>query len=98
MKPYNVILYFYGHSGTGLRQWAPPDEDKLLNCVNTGQTENGFFLVQIADNRIRLAYRIKNWLYEETPEGKSRRTWDGTWRWKHLLEKTLRQKLLLSKS
>jgi hypothetical protein len=89
MKPYNVILYFYGHSGTGLRQWAPPEEDKPLNCVNTGQTENGFFIVQILDNKIRLTYRIKNWLFEKTSDGISKRTWDGTWKWKHPWEKTL---------
>jgi len=89
MKPYNVILYLYGHSGTGLRQWMPPGEDKLLSCVNTGQTENGFFVVRITDNKVRLAFRIKHWLYEEAAEGKPRRTWDGTWEWKHLFERNL---------
>jgi hypothetical protein len=89
MKPYNVILYFYGHSGTGLRWWAPPEEEKLINCVNTGQAENGFFIVQILDNKIRLAYRIKNWLLEKTSDGISKRTWNGKWKWKHLWEKTL---------
>jgi len=89
VKNYNVVLYLYGHSGTGFRQWAPPGEDKPLNCVNTGQTENGFFTVQITGDKVRLAYRAKRWLHEKTPEGKSRRTWDGTWQWKHLLEKTL---------
>lgn len=89
IKDYNVVLYFYGHTGTGPRQWAPPGEDKLLQCVNTGQTENGFFVVQFIENKVRLAYRIKRWLHEKTTEGKSKRTWDGTWQWKHLLEKTL---------
>ena len=54
-RPYNVILYLYGHSGTGLHQWAPPGSSKPLRCVNTGQTENGFFVVQITANTIRLA-------------------------------------------
>lgn len=42
VKPYNVIAYFYGHSGTGLKKWKPEGEEKPLDCVNTGQTEKGF--------------------------------------------------------
>jgi cytolysin (calcineurin-like family phosphatase) len=91
VKPYNVILYLYGHSGTGLRQWAPPGEDKPLCCVNTGQSENGFFVLQIMDNEVRLAYRVKHWLHEKTTEGKPKRAWDGTWQWQHLLQESLRQ-------
>ena len=85
----NVILYFYGHSGTGLRNWAPTDDDKPLRCVNTGQTENGFFIVQITDNTTRLAYRGKNWAHSETPDGKTTRSWDGAWLWKFSSAHTL---------
>lgn len=89
IEPYNVVLYLYGHSGTGFRNWAPTEKDKPLACVNTGQTENGFFVIQITGGEVRVAYRIKNWLTKETSEGKRERTWDGTWGWKHMFEKRL---------
>jgi DUF1680 family protein len=87
MKPYNVLLYLYGHSGTGTPQWAPTGEEKPLNCVNTGQTENGFFVVQITGDEVRLAYRTKHWMDEELPDGMRRRTWNGDWEWKHLSQR-----------
>jgi len=89
VQPYNVVLYLYGHSGTGLRNWAPTEDNKPLRCVNTGQTENGFFVIQITGGEVRVAYRTKNWLTKETSEGKRERTWDGTWQWKHLRQEPL---------
>jgi len=89
VEPYNVVLYLYGHSGTGLRNWAPTKKDKPLACVNTGQTENGFFVIQITGGEVRVAYRIKHWLTKKTSEGKRERTWDGTWQWKHLRQEPL---------
>ncbi len=89
VTPYRVVLYLYGHSGTGLRHWRPPDRDRPLRCVNTGQTENGFFIVQITDDHVRLAYRLKSWRIEKTPEDKDKRTWDGTWLWKWQLHESL---------
>jgi cytolysin (calcineurin-like family phosphatase) len=59
VKPYNVIGYFYGHSGTGLRKWKPEGEMIPLDGVNTGQTEKGFFVVEISDERMRLAFHVK---------------------------------------
>ncbi len=88
-KPYNVILYFYGHSGTGLRTWPPGNTEKAFSCVNTGQTENGFFIVQIQGDTVRLAYRCKNWQVGKTTAKKPDRTWDGTWGWRFPLEKRL---------
>lgn len=80
VKPYNVIAYFYGHSGTGLRKWKPEGEEKPLDCINTGQTEKGFFAVEITDKRMRLAYQIKKdpKLLENVE-----------WEWKYLLDKPL---------
>ena len=89
VRPFNVILYMYGHTGTGLRRWAPLGEDRTLQCVNTGQTEKGFFIVQITDERVRLAYRIKVWSQEKLPGQKLKITWDGKWEWKHLLQQRL---------
>lgn len=87
MKPYNVILYMYGHSGTGLRQWAPPGETWALRCVNTGQTENGFFVVQLKGEQLRLAYRVKEGItVTEAPDGTKRREWSGGWGWRWPLE------------
>ena len=88
-KPYNVILYMYGHTGTGLRQWKPEGEERPLACVNTGQTENGFFVVQVRQDRLRLAYRVKQWNVTPTEGGRPKKTWTGAWEWKHLLEKAL---------
>jgi cytolysin (calcineurin-like family phosphatase) len=48
-KEYNVILYLFGHSGTGVRAWAPPGEDHRWTCINDGQTENGFVVIHIGD-------------------------------------------------
>ncbi len=88
-KPYRVVLYLYGHTGTGLRTWAPPRENQAWQCVNTGQTENGFFLLQITGDTVRAAYRRKHWQEEALPGGNKKRTWDGTWEWQHLLESPL---------
>ncbi len=82
VKPYNVIAYFYGHSGTGLKKWKPEGEEKPLDCVNTGQTEKGFFVVEITAKRMRLGYHIKKDPKEtEKPE----------WEWKFLLDKPITQ-------
>jgi len=78
-RPYNVVLYFYGHTGTGLRKWAPEAASPPLDCVNTGQAEKGFFIVQFSGERVRLAYRFKRTQEEKLPEGKRRVVWDGTW-------------------
>jgi cytolysin (calcineurin-like family phosphatase) len=74
-KPYNVILYLYGHTGTGLRDWAPPGESRMLRCVNTGQTNVGFFVVQIRDKQVRLAYRTR----ARAQPNPAETAWDWTW-------------------
>ncbi|MCX6904090.1 MAG: hypothetical protein NTW03_11580 [Verrucomicrobia bacterium] len=89
VQPYRVILDMYGHTGTGLRSWAPPGEHKPIQCVNTGQTEKGFFIVQIRGERVRAAYRMKEWQEERQPDKKIKITWHGSWVWKHLLDKPL---------
>ena len=77
--PYNVIAYFYGHSGTGLRKFRPAEGDKPIDCVNTGQTEKGFFACQVTPSRLRLAYHAKKDPRAEKPE----------WEWKYMLDKPL---------
>jgi cytolysin (calcineurin-like family phosphatase) len=88
-KSYNIILYLFGHTGTGVWPWAPPGEDRKWDCVNTGQTEKGFFVVQITDRRVRLGYRCKDTREEKGPDGKTRLAWDGEWMWRCLLDKPL---------
>ena len=84
VKPYNVIAVFHGHTGTGVYRWKPHGEEQALDVVNTGQTENGFFVVQVTDDRIRLAYRMKEGAKSvKEPDGRVRREWDGTWGWRH---------------
>jgi cytolysin (calcineurin-like family phosphatase) len=90
-KDYNVVLYDYGHSGTGLHEWAPPGETRKWTCINDGQTTAGFFVIQIKGDRLRAAYRTReNVRYDKKPGHDIRRTgWDGTWGWKWLLDKSL---------
>ncbi|WP_254509211.1 metallophosphoesterase [Anatilimnocola floriformis] len=59
VKPYNVITYLHGHTGTGVRKWKSEGEEKFLDVVNTGQTEKGFFVVEVSADRLRLAYQVK---------------------------------------
>jgi cytolysin (calcineurin-like family phosphatase) len=89
-KSYNIVLYLYGHSGTGLREWAPPGEEKKWTCINDGQTENGFFVIQIIGDRLRAAMRLKTGLTRSKPkDGKPSHEWGGQWEWKWLLDKKL---------
>jgi cytolysin (calcineurin-like family phosphatase) len=80
VKPYNVIGYFYGHTGTGLKRWKPEGEERSLDGVNTGQTEKGFFVVEVGPERMRLAYQVKKDANElKSPE----------WVWKFPLQKQI---------
>lgn len=99
IKPYNVITYFYGHSGTGVRKWAPQGEQPTIDVVNTGQTAKGFFVVEIAQTRMRLAYQIKKPPAPapadagKAPAPAEPKTPDKAnapleWEWKYPLEKT----------
>ena len=90
-KEYNVVLYIYGHTGTGVRQWAPEGETKKWDCVNDGQTDKGFFVIQIAGSRLRAAYRGKaNLKFTKDADGAEQHEWGGTWEWKFPLEKKLK--------
>lgn len=80
IKPYRVIGFFYGHTGTGLRSWKPEGETEPLNCINTGQTEKGFFAVEISPQRMRLGYQIKKDV---------KAVENIKWEWKFLQDKPL---------
>ena len=89
-KPYNVILYLYGHSGTGLREWAPDGEAKKWQIINDGNTTTGFFIIQIAGDRIRAAYRCKEGVERvRQPDKTETVTWSGEWGWRFLLDRKL---------
>jgi cytolysin (calcineurin-like family phosphatase) len=88
-RGFNVILYFYGHTGTGLKTWKPPGVDPAWQCVNTGQTEKGFFVVEITGQQLRLAYRMKTATIERTPDKRTVWHWDGSWEWRHPLQRKL---------
>lgn len=88
VKDYNVILYLYGHTGTGLRDWAPEGETKKLTCINDGHTDLGVFVIQIVGDRIRAGYYSKaNVKRTKKPDNTFETTWDGKWEWKFLLDK-----------
>jgi len=87
-KSYNVVLYLYGHSGTGVQEWAPDGETKKWTCINDGQTENGFFVIQITGNRVRIAFHEKSGLQRfKATDGRQAHKWSGAWDWKFPLEK-----------
>ena len=82
-RPYNVVLYLYGHSGTGVLQWAPKGQERKWTCINDGQTEKGFFVIRIVGNRLRAAMRVKADLKaDKTPDGVLHHRWGGAWEWK----------------
>jgi hypothetical protein len=76
VEGYNVILYMFGHTGTGVWGWSPSPEAPKLQCINTGQTTKGFFVVRITADRLRAVYRCKD----------GRATTDGGWTWKYPLD------------
>jgi len=92
-KKYNIVLYLYGHTGTGLRYWAPEGQTKKWTCINDGHTTSGFFIIQIKGDRLRAAYRCKmNVKKIRNPDRTITRTWDGKWGWKFLLDKRIPEK------
>ncbi len=89
-KDYNVVLYLYGHSGTGPRAWAPEGEAEKWQCINTGNTTTGFFVVQIMGERLRAAYRCKEGVrIARQPDGSETYEWAGTWGWRFPLDREL---------
>lgn len=73
MKPYRVILYLYGHTGTGVREWAPEGESRKWMTINDGHGDVGFFVVQIRGEKMRFAYRLRvnanwGWKFEKEAE------------------------------
>ena len=89
-RDYNIVLYLYGHSGTGVRTWAPEGEAKAWDCINDGQTDKGFFVIQLTDHRLRAAMRVKTGVkVTKQPDGSSHHAWGGGWEWKWTLDKAL---------
>jgi len=89
-RPYNVVLYLYGHTGTGLRDWAPEGETEKWTCINDGNTTAGFFIIQIEGDTLRAAYRCKeNMKVTRNPDRTHTRQWDGQWGWRFLLERRM---------
>lgn len=89
-KPYHVILYLYGHTGTSTGAWAPAGEEKKWTLINDGHTDLGFFVIQITGERLRAAYRMKSGVkFEKGADGRQHHSWNGGWEWKWLLDKNL---------
>jgi cytolysin (calcineurin-like family phosphatase) len=90
-KPYNVVLYLYGHTGTGVRDWAPEGETRTWLCINDGNTTTGFFVIQILGDRLRAAYRCKEGLEAIVQPDKTKTyAWSGQWGWRFLVDRKLR--------
>jgi hypothetical protein len=89
-RGYNVILYLFGHTGTGVWYWAPEGETKKWTCINDGHTTSGFFVIQVKGDRLRAAYRYKQDLkVTRNPDRTYTHQWNGEWDWKLLLEKKM---------
>jgi len=87
--PYNLAAYVYGHSGTGIRQWAPENGMKPILCINDGQTENGFFVIQLRGDQMRYGFYGKQWINKTDADGKNImihgrhvRKFSGQWAWR----------------
>ena len=89
-KKYNVVLYLYGHTGTGLRYWAPEGQTKKWTCINDGHTTSGFFIIQIKGDRVRAAYRCKEGVkVTRNADRTQTREWGGQWGWKFPLDRKI---------
>jgi len=89
-KAYNVVLYLYGHTGTGVRNWAPEGETKKWTCINDGHTTSGFFIIQITGSRLRAAYRCKEGQkIHKSRDGSFAIEWQGQWTWRFPLDKKI---------
>lgn len=89
-KDYNVILYLFGHTGTGIGAWAPPAEERQWTWINDGHTDTGFFVIRITNDRLRAAYRVKEGLkVTKGPDGRKQNEWTDEWGWKFLLDQPL---------
>jgi cytolysin (calcineurin-like family phosphatase) len=90
VRQYNIVLYLFGHSGTGVWKWAPEGEAKKWDIINDGHTDIGFFVIQLTDGRLRAAYREKAGVkVNKQPDGKVVMEWGGQWEWKWLLDKNV---------
>jgi len=78
VEPYNLLAYFHGHSGTGVKKWKPEGASRSIDVINTGQTEKGFFVVEIDKNRMRLGFQAKKDPLQSQ---------DVQWDWRYLFEK-----------
>jgi cytolysin (calcineurin-like family phosphatase) len=88
-RSYHVILYLYGHSGTGIRSWGPPGETHKWFCINDGQTEKGFFIVQIQGDHLRTAMRYKDgYTIEKAADNSVTSHWSGGWTWKWMAQRS----------
>ena len=85
-----MVLYLYGHTGTGVSSWAPAGETKKFTCINDGHADIGFFVIQITGDRLRAAYRLKSGMkFTKAPDGRKHHEWDGRWEWKWLLDQNI---------
>lgn len=83
VKQYNIVLYIFGHSGTGVSNWSLDGKGKKWFCINDGQTENGFFVIQIKDKELRYGQRLKHKIAgKKDADGKETSIWNGEWEWR----------------
>jgi cytolysin (calcineurin-like family phosphatase) len=96
VRKYNIVLYLYGHSGTGVRRWMPkdaPSESPKWLCINDGQLEKGFFVIQIKGDHLCAAMRFKTGYHvDKSTDGALKSSWDGTWTWRHLVDEKINVK------
>lgn len=90
VRDYRVVLYLYGHTGTGVSAWAPAGADRKLTTINDGHADIGFFVIHLGPDRLRAAYRVKSAVRSaKAPDGRMVHEWGGRWEWKWPLDQPL---------
>ena len=90
VKDYNIVLYLDGHSGTGVRDWAPEGENKTWLCINDGQDGERLLRDSACRRPAGAAQRSKaNVKVTRNPDRSETRQWAGEWEWKWLVDKKI---------
>lgn len=82
-KQYNMVAYLFGHSGTGVRDWAPEGATKKWLLINDGQTPGKYFIIHLKGDTLRYGLRQKVFVPSKKPsaDGKKNEIWSGEWKW-----------------
>lgn len=58
LKPYNVVLVIYGHTGVGAGIWNEPEAGTSISYLGAGWFGTGYFVVHITDGKLVIVQRL----------------------------------------